>query len=74
MALTLAAVGLVGPTGAAPAAAADPTLTFSGHGWGHGRGMGQWGSYGYATMGSLSKAPPRICSEATPIQSWSTEL
>lgn len=49
MVLGLVAVGVVSPTGAAPAAAADPTLTFSGHGWGHGRGMGQWGSYGYAT-------------------------
>jgi SpoIID/LytB domain protein len=25
------------------------TVSFQGHGWGHGRGMGQWGAYGYAT-------------------------
>ncbi|MCU1453444.1 MAG: SpoIID/LytB domain protein [Acidimicrobiales bacterium] len=24
------------------------SVTFAGHGWGHGRGMGQWGAYGYA--------------------------
>ncbi|MPR00337.1 SpoIID/LytB domain-containing protein [Modestobacter sp. I12A-02628] len=23
-------------------------VQFTGHGWGHGRGLGQWGSYGYA--------------------------
>ncbi len=34
----------------APAAHAAPatTLTVTGHGWGHGRGLSQWGSYGYA--------------------------
>ncbi len=35
-------------TSATPARAADPTLTFVGHGWGHGRGMGQYGALGYA--------------------------
>lgn len=30
------------------ARAAESTFTISGHGWGHGRGMGQYGSYGYA--------------------------
>jgi len=30
------------------ASAADPVATFTGHGFGHGRGMGQWGAYGYA--------------------------
>jgi SpoIID/LytB domain protein len=34
----------------APAAAAPPSITLSGHGWGHGRGMGQWGAQGYASM------------------------
>jgi SpoIID/LytB domain protein len=32
---------------AAPAAA-DTTFTLNGHGWGHGRGMGQYGAFGYA--------------------------
>jgi hypothetical protein len=37
---------------ALPAAAALPaTLSATGHGWGHGRGMGQWGAFGYARMG-----------------------
>lgn len=29
-------------------AATPRSITFTGHGWGHGRGMGQWGAYGYA--------------------------
>jgi SpoIID/LytB domain protein len=33
---------------APPALAAPAEVTFNGHGFGHGRGMGQWGSYGYA--------------------------
>ncbi len=38
---------LVGP--ASPAASSVPTtVVFSGHGYGHGIGMGQWGSLGYA--------------------------
>jgi peptidoglycan hydrolase-like amidase len=37
------------PTPLLSAAAAGPsTLTVTGHGWGHGRGMGQWGALGYA--------------------------
>lgn len=31
-----------------PVVAADTQFTVSGHGNGHGRGMGQWGAYGYA--------------------------
>src|SRR5919204_2723054 len=27
------------------------TFAISGHGWGHGVGMGQWGAYGYALHG-----------------------
>src|SRR5438876_604386 len=27
------------------------TFVFSGRGWGHGVGMGQWGAYGYALHG-----------------------
>jgi SpoIID/LytB domain protein len=42
------AIGGLGVT-ASPAAAAGPDhVDFAGHGWGHGRGMGQWGAYGYA--------------------------
>jgi len=54
--LTLASVLalLAGPasTQEAPSAgtaALPTTLAVSGHGWGHGRGMGQYGSLGYAT-------------------------
>jgi SpoIID/LytB domain protein len=35
-----------------PAAAQEPessTVLVTGHGWGHGRGLGQWGAFGYAT-------------------------
>src|SRR4051812_31200402 len=36
----------------APAAAyPSDTVVISGHGFGHGRGMGQWGSLGYALQG-----------------------
>ncbi|WP_449385572.1 SpoIID/LytB domain-containing protein [Cellulomonas soli] len=48
LATLLATVGLVAGPAATAATAADPTLTFTGHGWGHGRGMGQWGALGYA--------------------------
>jgi SpoIID/LytB domain protein len=45
---------LAGPSTAQEAPSAGPaalpdTLAVSGHGWGHGRGMGQYGSLGYAT-------------------------
>ena len=30
---------------------AKSVLVFSGHGWGHGLGMSQWGAYGYAKHG-----------------------
>ena len=45
-ALLLAFAGIV--VSALPSQAADSTLTFVGHGWGHGRGMGQYGALGYA--------------------------
>src|SRR5437763_9354557 len=35
---------------AAPASAATK-LVVTGHGWGHGVGMSQWGAYGYARHG-----------------------
>ena len=52
LALVASALGVAGSivsltTTAAPAAA-DTTVTLAGHGWGHGRGLGQWGSQGYA--------------------------
>jgi SpoIID/LytB domain protein len=36
------------PAAGGVVAAAGDTLTFSGRGWGHGRGMGQYGALGYA--------------------------
>ena len=43
---------------AAPAAAfsTDYAFTITGHGWGHGVGMSQWGAYGYAKHGWEYKA------------------
>jgi stage II sporulation protein D len=43
-------VGLVAPA-ASPARAPEPVFVISGHGWGHGIGMGQWGARGYAQHG-----------------------
>jgi stage II sporulation protein D len=47
----LAALGLSGPS--ATHAAPPPSATFfvSGHGWGHGVGLAQYGAYGYALHG-----------------------
>jgi stage II sporulation protein D len=50
------AAALLGPAGASPQAGTPVTVdatTFviSGHGWGHGVGMAQWGAYGYAKHG-----------------------
>ncbi len=44
--MALAGAAVVLP--AQDARADEPSLTFVGHGWGHGRGMGQYGAYGYA--------------------------
>ena len=48
----------VGVVVTAPPAAAYPSSTVSliGHGYGHGRGMGQWGAFGYALAGTPWKA------------------
>jgi stage II sporulation protein D len=45
--------GLAGSAGARRYAPAGPNATFviSGHGWGHGVGMSQYGAYGYAQHG-----------------------
>ena len=45
-------LGAAATTGARPAGAEEPiseTITVTGRGWGHGRGLGQWGAFGYAT-------------------------
>ena len=54
--LTLAALLTAGPGASGPAAAQSTTRTiqFTGHGWGHGRGLGQYGAYGYANRGWTS--------------------
>jgi len=47
-----ALVALLAVVALAPRAEAQTsptTMTFTGRGWGHGRGMSQWGSQGYAT-------------------------
>ena len=50
--LAAAGIGLVGLAPSASAAGfADGQVHLTGHGWGHGRGMGQWGAYGYARAG-----------------------
>jgi len=46
--LALLAVVALAPR--AEAQTAPTTVTFTGRGWGHGRGMSQWGSQGYATQ------------------------
>src|SRR5437867_2400585 len=49
------AVALLGPAGASPqaqpAAIEATTFVITGHGWGHGVGLAQWGAYGYAKHG-----------------------
>ncbi|MGF1645845.1 MAG: SpoIID/LytB domain-containing protein [Kineosporiaceae bacterium] len=40
----------------APTAAPAGGITVSGRGWGHGRGMGQWGAFGYAVDRGWSSA------------------
>lgn len=45
--VTVAVVAVVLPSASAQGAAGG-NATFVGHGWGHGRGMGQYGAYGYA--------------------------
>src|SRR3954453_6195474 len=47
----LAALGLAGPTGTHAAPPAKATFFVSGHGWGHGVGLAQYGAYGYALHG-----------------------
>ena len=58
LALAGALVLLVLLVAAAPAAARSTqyAFTITGHGWGHGVGMSQWGAYGYAKHGWEYKA------------------
>lgn len=50
--LLIASLAAFVPVSAARAATGMPTdLTIVGHGWGHGRGMGQYGALGYALNG-----------------------
>ena len=47
----LAALGLSGPSATHAAPPAAGTFFVSGHGWGHGVGLAQYGAYGYALHG-----------------------
>lgn len=53
VAVACAVIAFVSPRASAqneptPTAFANGMVNFAGHGWGHGRGMGQWGAFGYA--------------------------
>jgi SpoIID/LytB domain protein len=50
-AAVLAAMGLAGPSATHAAPPAGGTFFVSGHGWGHGVGLAQYGAYGYALHG-----------------------
>lgn len=52
----LVVVASVAALKTAPPSRADTTLNFYGHGWGHGRGMGQYGALGYAINSGWSTA------------------
>lgn len=56
VAIALVVVISVGFVGLQQPAAADDPVSFSGHGFGHGRGLGQWGAYGYAVNLGFSYA------------------
>ena len=59
----LAGIALAGLVAAPPAAAADEVVerpasgvfAVDGHGWGHGRGMSQWGAQGAASLGRTAE-------------------
>jgi SpoIID/LytB domain protein len=50
LATTTLVVGIL-PTASPAVGSGLTSVTISGHGWGHGRGMGQYGAYGYALAG-----------------------
>ena len=47
------------PAVAKPTAVDATTFVITGHGWGHGVGMAQWGAYGYAKHGVTLRQDPR---------------
>ena len=47
---------LLGAAGPAAAFSTQYAFTITGHGWGHGIGMSQWGAYGYAKHGWTYRA------------------
>ena len=49
--ITAACAALIPAAQGAGASTLPSTLYLTGHGWGHGRGMGQYGAYGYALQG-----------------------
>ena len=49
--LVVLAVGSAAPGSARPSVATGATFLVTGHGWGHGVGMPQYGAYGYAQHG-----------------------
>ena len=51
LAAALPSLGLVSQATPAQATTTSGSVTFTGHGWGHGRGAGQWGQLGYALEG-----------------------
>src|SRR3954470_6075445 len=51
----IAAGSAAAPRALDPARLATPTFVLTGHGWGHGIGMSQWGAYGYAKNGFTYK-------------------
>ena len=52
----LAALVLLVAAGPAGARSSESAFLINGHGWGHGIGMSQWGTYGYAKHGWAYKA------------------
>ncbi|MEI6726992.1 MAG: SpoIID/LytB domain-containing protein, partial [Actinomycetes bacterium] len=50
-----AALVLLACAGPAAALTASANFVITGHGWGHGIGMSQWGAYGYAKQGRTYK-------------------
>src|SRR5450756_1822173 len=52
----LAALALLVAAGPAGARSSESAFLINGHGWGHGIGMSQWGTYGYAKHGWAYKA------------------
>ncbi len=52
----LAALVLLVAAGPASARSSQYAFTITGHGWGHGVGMSQWGAYGYAKHGWTYRA------------------